>query len=299
MNETRPSVIEPIARAFDRTGRILFRPFDVEKWFVLAFCAWLAYLGEGGGSSAGNRFRRDDFLDDLEHAVDWIRDHIGLIVVLTFFLLALGILIVWISSRGKFLFLDGIVRNRAAVAEPWTRFAALANSLFGFRLILALIGFATFGLLAMLMVRDLLRIAGPIQFGDVLALGLWVAVFSPLVIAFVIVDLILDDLVVPIMWLRQVRVLIAWREALAFVSANLGMFVLYVLCKIVLAIMIGAISCVAVCITCCVAALPYIGVVLLLPLYVFRRSYPLEFLAQFGADYAALAPRPTAPAGAP
>ncbi len=291
----RPSLLDPLARAVDRTTRILFRPFQIEKWFVLGFCAWLAYLGEGGSGGLGNRLRRDDFFEDLDRGVDWIRAHLGLIVVLAFVGLALAILIIWISSRGKLVFLDGVVRDRAAVAEPWARFATLGNSLFGFRLILGLIGIATFVALASLMVRDLLQITGPIGFGDVLALSLWVAVFSPLLIAFMIVGLILEDFVIPIMWLRQVTVMVAWREALAFVSAHLGIFVLYVLLKIVLAIVIGTIACVAVCVTCCVAALPYLGVVLLLPLYVFRRSYSLEFLAQFGADYAALAPLPPAP----
>ena len=272
--------------------RILFRPFDIQKWFALGFCAWLAYLGEGGSSNVGNRFGRDDFPGTLDRALNWIRDHLVLIVVLTLVLFALGILLTWVSSRGKFLFLDGVVNNRAAVVEPWARFATLGNSLFGFRFVLAVIGFATFAGLAVLIVRDLLRVVGPIGFGDILALGLWVVAFSPLLIVLLVIGLILEDLVVPIMWLRQVSVLIAWREALAFVSANLWIFVLYAMVKVLLAITIALIACVATCVTCCVAALPYIGVVLLLPLYVFRRSYSLEFLAQFGPDYAALAPSP-------
>jgi len=43
------SVIEAIPAAFRRMARTLFQPFDVRKWFVLGFCAWLANLGEGGG----------------------------------------------------------------------------------------------------------------------------------------------------------------------------------------------------------------------------------------------------------
>ena len=43
------------------------------------------------------------------------------------------------------------------------------------------------------------------------------------------------------------------------------------------------------CVTCCIAALPYIGAVILLPVYVFRRSYSIGFLSQFGPDYARFA----------
>ncbi len=48
------SVTDPIGRAIERTKRILFRPFQWRKWFVLGFCAFLAQLGEGGGGSIPN-----------------------------------------------------------------------------------------------------------------------------------------------------------------------------------------------------------------------------------------------------
>jgi hypothetical protein len=43
------SVIEPVSKAIEKTKEILFRPFDLKKWCVIGFCAWLATLGEGGG----------------------------------------------------------------------------------------------------------------------------------------------------------------------------------------------------------------------------------------------------------
>src|SRR5687767_10268602 len=48
------SVTEPITQAYNRTVDILFKPFNITKWFVLGFAAWLAQLGEGGGG--GNNF---------------------------------------------------------------------------------------------------------------------------------------------------------------------------------------------------------------------------------------------------
>ena len=41
------SMFDPLDQAFRRTKWILFQPFDLAKWFILGFCAWLAYLGEG------------------------------------------------------------------------------------------------------------------------------------------------------------------------------------------------------------------------------------------------------------
>jgi hypothetical protein len=46
--QTGISVIDPISPAIDRVKLILFQPFDLAKWFVIGFCAWLAYLGQRG-----------------------------------------------------------------------------------------------------------------------------------------------------------------------------------------------------------------------------------------------------------
>ena len=44
------SVTEPVSPALERVKTMLFKPFDLGKWFTIGFCAWLAALGEGGGS---------------------------------------------------------------------------------------------------------------------------------------------------------------------------------------------------------------------------------------------------------
>ena len=40
----RVSVIDPITPAIERAKIMLFRPFELKRWFVIGFCAWLAYL---------------------------------------------------------------------------------------------------------------------------------------------------------------------------------------------------------------------------------------------------------------
>jgi len=36
------SVTNAIGAALNRAGRMLFKPFELRKWFVLGFCAWLS-----------------------------------------------------------------------------------------------------------------------------------------------------------------------------------------------------------------------------------------------------------------
>ncbi|MDB6147519.1 MAG: hypothetical protein JWO45_1183, partial [Spartobacteria bacterium] len=92
----------------------------------------------------------------------------------------------------------------------------------------------------------------------------------------------------------------ALRVVLRLIGENVGVFILFGLFAIVLfmaALMIGLL---AMCATCCLAALPYIGTVILLPVYVCLRAFSLFFLRQFGPEYdvwAMLAPpeRPAVP----
>jgi hypothetical protein len=52
------------------------------------------------------------------------------------------------------------------------------------------------------------------------------------------------------------------------------------------------------CVTCCLAGLPYLGTVFFLPLFVFARSYSLYFLRQFGPQYNLIAELPPPTVGA-
>jgi hypothetical protein len=304
----RFSVTDPVSRALDWAGQVLFRPFDIVKWLVLGFCAWLAALGEGGGGGGGSHWNlsRDDIQYRMGHAENWVRAHVDLVILLAILLffaaLVLWVLFTWLSSRGKFLFLDGVVHDRAAVVEPWQRFSLQGNSLFLFRLVLGILAGFVIGAAVLLMVLSL--IASGLTDRDpgvagIFFIFLWIAVLLGLILVFVLVALALNDFVVPIMWVRGCRVMEAWSEFLSLLSARIGMFVLYLLLKILIAVVIGVIACVVTCVTCCLAALPYIGTVILLPLHVFGRSFSIYFLSQFSPEYAPLAPDVSPPPDSP
>ncbi|HEU5396640.1 MAG TPA: hypothetical protein VFV81_05690, partial [Verrucomicrobiae bacterium] len=146
------SIVEPVSPALERVKVILFRPFDLGKWFTIGFCAWLAGLGESGGSGGGNwnenNFnagnKNQHFQESFRHAFAEARVYLAdnlfwiIPVAAVVLLLALGfwLLILWLNSRGKFMFLHCVALNRAEVAEPWARFEPAGNSLFGFRIVL-------------------------------------------------------------------------------------------------------------------------------------------------------------------
>ncbi len=295
----RPSVIDPVSSALDWTGKILFRPFDIGKWFTLGFCAWLAWLGQGGGGGGGSQWNipGDDAGYGTEAARDWFHEYFGVIVVIgglaLLLIVGLIVLFTWLSSRGKLMFLDGVVHDRGAVTEPWHRFRERGNSLFGFRIVVGLCAGVTFGILVAVLLLGLLSLGFDNHDPGALAITaviFWILVAAVVAIAFGLVAMATNDFIVPIMWLRNCRVMQAWSEFRGLLAANTGIFVGYVLFKFVLGFCILMIACVATCLTCCLAALPYLGTVLLLPLHVFRRSYSIHFLSRFGPDYAALGP---------
>jgi hypothetical protein len=99
------------------------------------------------------------------------------------------------------------------------------------------------------------------------------------------------DFVVPIMLLRTESCIAGWREFMTLLSANKLRFALYLLFQIVIGMVIGAIIAIGTCIGCCLCCIsallfvPYIGTVILLPLLVFKRSYSLYYLQQFGPAF--------------
>jgi hypothetical protein len=299
------SVIAPISRAIERVKEVLFRPFSASKWFTIGFCAWLAYLGRGGGGANFNVPHRghggaEQARAELWRAHDYVLDHLYWIVPAAAALILLGltlwVLFTWLNSRGMFMFLHCVARNRAEVAEPWKQFGPQGDSLFAFRLGLGFVSMAVllppllWGVVKSLrMFMDATWDARGVR--DVILLG---AAWLVGVIVFGIVRRLTNDFVVPLMFLRRKRWREGWAEFWCLLAAHPGEYVLYLLFQIVLAVAIGVIVVAAVLATCCIAgcflALPYLGTVLLLPVLVFVRSYSLCYLAQYGPQYDAFAP---------
>jgi hypothetical protein len=302
-HEIHVSVIDPIGPAFEKVKTILFRPFDIGKWFTIGFCAWLAYLcsgGGGGGGGGGNgRGGRGSYevQEGIDQAKHFVLENLYWIIPVAVVIVVIGIVfwlvLTWLSSRGRFMFLHCVAHNKAEVSIPWTKYRQHANSLFLFRIILGLISFVVIGLPILLAVGCIvMMIAGDGAF----AIGILGGILIGLIILvgaiiFGLISKFTMDFVVPIMFLRTTSCTAGWREFLTILSVNKGRFTLYILFQIVIGIAIGAIKTMGFCIGCCFCGIslllliPYIGTVILLPLPVFTRSYSLLYLKQFGPEF--------------
>jgi len=299
------SVIEPISPAIERVKIMLFKPFDLGKWFIIGFCAWLAYLGTGGGPGGGGprwQTQHRDAQQGLEQAKEFIVENlfwiIPVICIGIIVLVLLWLVVTWLSSRGHFMFLHCVAENKAEVKKPWTKYRQHANSLFLFRIVLGLLFLAVIALPAVITVLFMITmIKGGSKVAPVAGLLFGVLAFVLLGIVFALIRKFTMDFVVPIMFLRTTSCAAAWREFLSLLSTNKARLALYILFQVVIAIAIGAIVIAAIFLTCCCAAcifaIPYIGTVAMLPLLIFTRAYSLFYLRQFGLEYDVFGPTVT------
>ena len=313
MNSEQPnrvSVIDPVTPGIDRVKLILFSPFDLRKWFIIGFCAWLAYLGSGprpggGGGGGGPRYTvsrgehgfREQIREGIETARNFISENMFWIVPVTVTILVVAILIsllvVWLNSRGRFMFLHCVATNQAQVVFPWQKFRRQGNSLFLFRIVLGIISFVLVVIpIISIVVVVVMMVTGsaPGIISIPWLIILCLTIFALSIFLF-LVKKFTFDFVVPIMFLRMKSCVAGWREFMTILSGNKLRFTLYLLFQIVIAIVIGAIVfigfCVGLCICCvsCLLYVPYIGTVILLPVLIFKRSYSLYYLQQYGPQY--------------
>jgi hypothetical protein len=292
-------------RAWTVMRTVLFSPFDIEKWIALGFCAWLSILGQGGGFS-GKPFgafpqknNQPQIRETIQSWIPKVENYVStnvlwlvpLAAVLVVAAIAAWIVILWISSRGQFMLLDGVIRNRAAVSAPWKELARQGDSLFLFQVVAVAASVALFLLTAGLAALVLYGYhEGALSKALTIAIAvLGVLLWIVLLLALLLGCVFLVDFVIPIMWLHRTGCVAAWSEFGRLLNARTGAFFRYMVMIFLTSIGIGVAVLTLTVMTCCVLGcvmmIPFVGTVVLLPVLVFRRALSLTFLAQFGPRY--------------
>jgi hypothetical protein len=291
MNGIRPKIeiFRPFGEAFELTNKILFQPFDLKKWFIIGFAAFLsghlAGVGFNFPSPFGN-FQSHRTTPEVisPHFEQWKPWLVAVVVVGAVLFFALVIALTWLKARGNFIFTDCVVRNQAAIVQPWREYRKDGNSYF---LFLLAVMFAVL-LLAGLMLASVIGLGwlkqGAGETGSITSIGFLVFLCA-FWISIVIFVSIASYFMVPVMYRRRCRAVEAFRDVTLLIWHHLGSFFLLCLFAIVLILAVLMIGAIVTCATCCLAALPYFGTVILLPLFVCLRAFGLVFLRQFGPDY--------------
>jgi len=301
-------ILAPFGAAFEWMKAMLFRPFDLGRWLTIAFAAFIAGSWGGGANFQWNQWSRRDWNYRFHRSSDlsdgtipgWL---IALIVIGVLLAIVLLFVWMWVTARGRFVFTDCVVRNRAAISEPWREYRREGNSYFLFSIV---VGFGI-GFLAALLILLIVVPLGLLSHNqDATKFGL--ALISLISFGFIFVILVvsfsvISHFMVPVMYRRRCSAREAFFDVTKLILHNPGPFILFILFGIALAIGVAVIGTVVMCATCCIGGLPYISTVLLLPAIVWLAAYRLLFLRQFGDPYdvwatvALSAPPSTDPAG--
>jgi hypothetical protein len=289
-NPPKIEILAPFGVAFEWMKGMLFRPFDLTRWLTIAFAAFIAGSWGGGMNFPYRRNfgdwkyrfnRHGEFTDWTIPA--WV---IALIIVGVLVILVITLLWTWVMSRGRFVFTDCVVKNHAAIAEPWREYRREGNSYFLYALLVGFASLVTMAVLVLIAWVPIRRI-----FFDRDGTDLGVMIFVPVILMFLLWALIavfitmVSHFMVPVMYRRRCSAGQAFVDVTKLIFANPAPFILFVLFGIALAIGVGVVGTIVACLTCCIGGLPYISTVLLLPAIVWIAAYRLLFLRQFGDQY--------------
>jgi hypothetical protein len=300
---------------------ILFRPLDAGKWFLLGFNAFLALLAEGGfvtnnpyssngqGANFSYTYNSDKTMALMLHQfkdwVDWIKDLPGNSWLLVYIgagilYVALWLVLNWVGCRGQFILLDNIVRNRAALAEPWRRYAHQGNVWFpvhiGLTVASSLVFLALGGGFVALNWSWIDEARFPIG-AEVLKVTVYLLVFLTVWTIYTTIIYLIRSFVLPIYFKQTMGLGSAMLSVARLIVAHPVSVVCYLLISLLLMIAAAFLAimvfCVACCVICWLAFVPFLGSMslsfilceLILPLLIFLRCFQLDCLAQFGPEY--------------
>jgi hypothetical protein len=292
-NYTKPvSIIDLVSPSINHTRAILSAPLNLKRWLAIGVCAWLATLGEG----VGPNLLSEEYNETLNQFQNTLASHPMLLGALLIFGIAITAMVIWISSRGRFMFYHCVLYNSDQIAHPWHYYQHLAASLFRFRLVLAIVGI----LLGIAFMGLTISTGGPaFQISDlpeVLPESAFVMPLLLVALGLLICDMLTNDFVIPVMHRHTLTCTAAWSYVWLTVGARKVNIFRYLLFRALVAMAVGFAFLLLGLITrggiYQVLIIPYVGTVLLLPIATFKRAFSLLYLRQFGPDFDAFAPEP-------
>jgi hypothetical protein len=302
---------DALSKAWNKMIVILFHPFDIVKWLVLGFCAWLATMGEGGSNFNFNRSFRtpgsgsgggggENFKEEFQKIIDFLTSPLGITIIASviIFILLLILLVLWLKSRNEFIFLDNLLYNKAEIVAPWKEYRREGNSTMlwriGFWLVSMGIGLFILlisGVLCYSWIKQCIEAKDFLAPDPIAIVGIAIFIIFNLVFSIIlgIIAASFKEFVIPVMYQKRMKAMEAYGVVWQLMKSAPWAFVRYFLVMILLGIAVGILILLAGVLTCCIGflvmALPYIGAVVLLPVLIWQRLYGVEFLAQFGDEF--------------
>jgi hypothetical protein len=297
----RPSGFTAASQAFQHMSSVLFRAFDVTRWFSIGFCAWLAYIGSqnsmpnfnrAGAASAESLKQQVD--SALRHGFVMLADTQKLVfgTAIVLFALVLALLFCRLRSRGDFMLLHRWYRPDAPISQCWWASRAAGRELFVWRVYFFLIAALLFALTAAVGYGTVVSpyvAAGYRWHAALVRPAIACVTFSALLgMAVQVIAHLTKAFVVPVMYWHGVSASRAWLAVFSLCNHYPFAVLGYLCCGVACAFFAGLVILAAGLLTCCVAfiplLLPFLNAVVLLPYTYFFRGYAVCFLSQWRPD---------------
>ncbi len=298
------------------TGR-LFKPFKFTTWLMLGLCAWLAQIGTEMGAYVNEiakfifrQYIKDDqaaiqaAVSKIEQgniaAIGEIIDFDGLLAINPAWIVLgivavslLALLLLWIRCQASLVFIDNLIHKSTRIMPSFRENLALGNSIFLWKIlyyainpVIVLGGAALPLLLTIGWIRQCLA-ESTLCAPDATAITGLILSFTLLLILGITMKLLLfyfEQFVIPIVFIRRqnaFRATATWARLFKYFTWTFIKYaILYLLCA---AVALLSIICLGLA-TCCIAILlmiiPYIGILVILPIPVFFQLFSLELLNQ-------------------
>lgn len=253
--------IEAVDRAFSRTRKALFEPFDFWKWVKLAVIIFLlgGAASNYGGSGTNYQMSSEDF-DNLPHidpgwipVFPFVTEEPGLsyiysvspstiIIATVVLILLLALVFSYISSVMEFVFVESLVKNEVKFWAYSRRFLGKGFYLLLVRLIIGLVFLVLFGIAVLPFILSMLENSSefvwPARLGGIFWLG---GSFIILVLLAVAINSLLS-LAIPVSIYRNEGILPAFRMIYGNFRKSWQEVVVYWLIRFALGIGTGIIA---------------------------------------------------------
>ncbi|HRT28580.1 MAG TPA: DUF4339 domain-containing protein [Kiritimatiellia bacterium] len=299
---TRPSGFSAAVQAFERMRAVLFRAFDITRWFSIGFCAWIAYIGSQSSvpdfSQAGGAASTESFKEQIDgalrHSLSVLTSppKLALIASIVLVVLALALLFCRLRSRGDFMFLHRWYRPDASISQCWWASRASGHELFVWRVYFFLIAALLFILTMVagygMVVRPYIAAGYQWHAALVKPTVVCVTVSALFSIAVQVIAHLAKAFVVPVMYWHGVSASRAWLAVFSLFNQHPFAVLGYLCCGMLCSLFAGFVILGIGLLTCCVGfiplMLPYLGAVAMLPYTYFFRGYAVCFLSQWRPD---------------
>ncbi|MDD3118754.1 MAG: hypothetical protein PHQ27_06220 [Victivallales bacterium] len=303
------------ASAFRHTREILFQPFDIVVWLVLALCAWLSQLGSELGAWGNNllksllrtkfghnhnfllKIRAGDY-SDLKECVASVENFLSsvnpiwLVLGLMLFL-ALWLLLLWIRAQAQIVFIDNLVHRSTRFMASFREHFHNGNSIFLWEIVYSMVSpllMFSVGIMPLLLalpwLKSCIEAKTFLPPGEMAITGMVIAVTLVFFVALLMKLLLFYfyQFIIPIVFIRNCNAFRATAIGAGLFKNHTWTFIKYVILYVVLMLVFSTLLFAIIIATCCLVMLPmmipYVWAVLLLPVLVFFRLLGLELLNQ-------------------